>query len=221
MASICFIAVAVTFYLNSRTSAPPAPVRPASDSLPSASGDAERMWAEMVRSEELIFDFSETMLQLSFAVRNLDLPDERTRPLFWPILSVTDLAPLPDAVAAGMDFSLRSWPVAPPSGDLAGRDLKLWRPLLDEVHHFQNASFKVQRGSFIPGEPEQFEMVVYFAGLARMRSGEWSWVRITQTLQWRLLSGGKEDSAESWRISEWRVDEASPALLAAHPDIRA
>ena len=128
MASICFIAVAVTFYLNSRTSAPPAPVRPASDSLPSASGDAERMWAEMVRSEELIFDFSETMLQLSFAVRNLDLPDERTRPLFWPILSVTDLAPLPDAVAAGMDFSLRSWPVAPPSGDLAGRDLKLWPP---------------------------------------------------------------------------------------------
>ena len=106
IASICFIAVAVAFYLNPPAPAPPAPVQPQSDALPSASGDAESMWTEMVRSEELISEFSETIQQLAFAVRNLELPDERTRPLFWPILSVTDLASVSDAVPSGMDFSL-------------------------------------------------------------------------------------------------------------------
>jgi hypothetical protein len=180
----------------------------------------------MLLSEELIEGFRADMDSLAFAVRNLELPDKRTRRLFRPLdLEINDLAPTadePDADATlqSLGLRLRNWPIAQ-STVATNASLRLWRPLLDEVDHFRWSKFKIKSGHFVEAPagdldaPKEFEARVAFVGLARLSSGTLSWVRNAQTLRWRLISGRDPEQNENWRIVAWQVLEANRMDTAA------
>ena len=51
-----------------------------------ASSESEkraRMWSKTDRSEQLIFRLTDSLRDLTFAVLNLEFPDERSRRQFW------------------------------------------------------------------------------------------------------------------------------------------
>ena len=81
--------------------------------------------------------------------------------------------------------------------------------MLDQVEYFENAKFSIKNGSFLRDAPNRFGAKVVFGGLARMTSGEWSWIRVKQTVGWRLVSNGNPEKAEDWRIVEWHTSTAS------------
>jgi hypothetical protein len=164
----------------------------------------------MARTEELILRLTQRIGQISFAVMNLQLPDVRSREQFWPLgLQITDLGPAAAEVRDREAEPLErlTWPVGEKAADVAATDLDLWRPLLDRIEFFDSAGFKIKTGHLVPGEPQHFEAKVAFSGLARMKSGGWSWIRSSQKLRWRLLSGANPERAESWRIVDWHTLE--------------
>jgi hypothetical protein len=171
----------------------------------------------MLLSEELIEGFRVQMGALAFAVRNLELPDTRTRRLFRPLdLQIIDLAsepekPDPDRTLQSLGLGLRNWPIAEPT-EATNISLRLWRPLFDKIDRFDWTGFKIKSGHFVEnsaGEPVEFEMRVAFSGLARLHSGQISWIRTMQTLRWRLISGLDSTKNKNWRIVFWHSDTAS------------
>lgn len=178
----------------------------------------------MIRSEELIAQLEVAVGELAFSVANLEFPDQRTRDLFWPLgIEIVDLAPEPArgvALASFEPIREGGWPLANPQPGVSAPEVRLWRPLLDHVAFFDSAKFKVKKGHFLEGaegDPQIFETTVLFTGLARMRAGAWSWLRVWQTVHWRLLDGADPEEMASWRIVLWRVDDVSrseaPSLL--------
>jgi len=199
---------------------PPAALEQRSGSMAAAIATSDVGSSEldaMLVSEELIEGFRPQMGALAFAVRNLELPDTRTRRLFRPLeLQIVDLASEPDEPDAdptlqSLGLVLRNWPIAEPAESM-NVSLRLWRPLFDEIDRFDWTRFQIKSGHFVEnsaGEPEKFEMRVAFTGLARLHSGGISWIRIMQTLHWRLISGKDSTKNENWRIVAWRSDTAS------------
>jgi hypothetical protein len=170
----------------------------------------------MLVSEELIEAFRTDMGRLAFAVRNLELPDRRTRRLFRPLdLEVRDLAaeasePKRDPTLQALGIASRNWPIAETTQETSA-SLRLWRPLFDQVDRFSRAKFKIKSGHFVEnadGERREFEMRVAFSGLATLRTGGLSWIHTDQTLRWRLIPGRDAKRAENWRITVWRGEEA-------------
>ena len=171
----------------------------------------------MLLSEELIEGFRGQMGALAFAVRNLELPDKRTRRHFRPLdLQISDLAtginePAPNPTLQSLGLVPQTWSIAEPT-EATNASLQLWRPLFDQVDHFNWTKFKIKSGHFVEhasGEPNEFEALVAFSGLARLNSGEISWIRSRQTLRWRLIAGKDPKENENWRIVAWRSDSAS------------
>ena len=181
-----------------------------------ATGAAPSELDVMLVSEELIESFRTDMDSLAFAVRNLELPDRRTRRLFRPLeLDIQDLAVEPgdvdpDPTLLALGLTSQNWPIAPATEETSA-SLQLWQPLFDEVERIERANFKVKSGHFLEsskGTPREFEMRVAFSGLANLRSGGLSWIHTIQTLRWRLISGRDAKRPENWRITAWRSDEA-------------
>jgi len=181
---------------------------PATQAATAFADPSSERWNEMARAEELILRLTEELSRISFAAMNLELPDERTRDQFWPYdLEVVDLGPAPP----DPDEALRArpWPVGEATREQTAADLQLWRSLLDEVEYFENAKFKIKTAHYIPGDPMHFEAKVAFSGTARMKRGDFSWLRGFLHLRWRLLSGADPEKPESWRIVSWQTDELS------------
>ena len=146
---------------------------PASHS--SARLDAADQWAQVSRVEELVLRLDAQLSELAFAVRNLELPDERTRRQFAPLgLVIEDLAPGPAPIAAelaSIGSRARIDPPAPLQREVFAPDLSLWRPLLESVDFFEHAKLQIKRGRFVPdSQPEEFEAQLVFSARARMAS---------------------------------------------------
>jgi hypothetical protein len=170
----------------------------------------------MLISEELIEAFRTDMDSLAFSVRNLELPDKRTRRLFRPLdLEIRDLAaeaeePNPDSTLRALGLSSRHWPMAE-STRATSASLRLWRPLFDGVDRFSRTKFKIKSGHFLEtpeGAAREFEMRVVFTGLATLPTEALSWIHLSQTLRWRLIPGRDATRIENWRITAWRGEEA-------------
>lgn len=186
--------------------------------LAAPDADTQKLLDTVVRSEELIEGLRGAMGQLAFSAANLQLPDVRSRKLFWPLeLEVRDLADAPsppDAVEAGaalaaLSIDTRHWDVAEPRTARAN-DLALWQGLLSRVDHFENTKFKIKRGRYLPSEDgdERFETEVRFTGLAVAPDGTRSWLKTKQMLVWRLMPGKDPMRPEHWRIEAWNTVKA-------------
>ncbi|MEM7412073.1 MAG: VCBS repeat-containing protein [Myxococcota bacterium] len=192
--------------------ATPPPVENPMLAEPRTENDQQRLDA-VVRSEDLIEQMRAQLGELAFAIKNLQLPDARTRELFWPaVLEVWDLAPEPAESASGpalgaVGIAVRDWPVVGPK-TVGTPDLDLWRPLLDGVARFEHAKLKIKSGRFVPGDPERFETDVKFTALAVLASGELSWVKSMQKMRWRPLPGKDVTKSENWRIESWELVDA-------------
>ena len=65
--------------------APEASAVPSSASQARQSADvSSELWDTIARSEELILRIERVLEDVAFAISNLELPDDRTRRLFWP-----------------------------------------------------------------------------------------------------------------------------------------
>jgi hypothetical protein len=179
-----------------------APSRPATKS--------EAQWESMVQVEEFILAMDPQLGGLAFSVKNLMLPDKRSRQYFMPIsLSVTDLAPLPPGDAAdylpSIGVQVRQRSVTATADERLPIELNLWRSLFERVDYFENSKFEIKTGHFVSDEPREFEGKVRFRGAARLQSGETSWVEVWQTIRWRLLKGENPEKGENWRIVAWHT----------------
>jgi hypothetical protein len=190
------------------------PQEPAWNALPppeTETSEAANQWGELTRAETLILELDQSLRELAFALRNLELPDARTRPLFAPVgLRIEDLGSLPEAPDLTLDrIGARVFvaPPAPVESDRIPIGLQLWKPLLDQVERVDYAKLQIRRGGFVPGrgEREDFEGELVFSAHARLRSGEFIALSAAPRVRWARIGGSNELERESWRISEWHT----------------
>ena len=177
---------------------------------------------DLVTTEELILQLTPKLQELSGGLLNLKLPDPRSRGQFDETVWSVDLGSDPPASRQelrGVAVSLRGLPVAHERVTSPAAELDLWRPLLDRVAYFEHARFYFVDGALTEGFGH-FQGNVGFAGLARMRSGEWQAVKARQTVHWRRLPAEASDSSDDasgdpaaprWRIDGWETRELKTA----------
>ncbi|MGI9591668.1 MAG: FG-GAP-like repeat-containing protein, partial [Myxococcota bacterium] len=195
--------------------------------LAAPDADAQKLLDTVVQSEELIEGLRGAMGQLAFSAANLELPDVRSRELFWPLeVQVRDLAAEPSAPDApepgealeALRIDTRHWEPADLQ-TITARELTLWKGLFERVDHFENTKFKIKRGRYLEVDdgPPRFETEVRFTGLAVAPDGGRSWIKSKQKLRWRLLPGKDVMRPEHWRIEGWETVHAeqmdAPELL--------
>ena len=148
----------------------PSPQRSATAPPPPETSEAGEQWGELTRAESLILELDQSLGELAFALRNLELPDDRTRNLFAPVgLRIEDLGALPEAPNLTLDqIGARVFVVAPAAveSERIPIGLQLWKPLLDRVERLDYAKLQIRRGGFVPGkgEREDFEGQIVFLG---------------------------------------------------------
>lgn len=184
---------------------PPAQA-PAGEAAPL--GESSAQWAELTRRETLILELDQSLAELAFSVRNIELPDRRTRQLFALVdLVVEDLSPEPATerqllASVGVVESIA--PPGPLQTDLVPIGLRLWRPLLDQVESFDHAKFQIRSGRYLEGD-KNFEADVVFSARAVMRTGELVSIEGAPTLRWRQRGGSDSAKRENWRITHWKT----------------
>ena len=113
----------------------PPPERQSTTPPPPKTSQEAQQWAELTRVEGVILELDENLAELAFSVRNLELPDARTRGQFAPVgLHIQDLGPAPENPDFTLDgIGARVW-VSPPAeleSDRIPIGLQLWLPLLE------------------------------------------------------------------------------------------
>ena len=180
---------------------------PTSD--PQEVSEGAQAWRGLSRSEDSILSLDENLADLAFSIRNLEFPDSRTRRQFLPFgLVVEDIDEAP-AVARyeleGIGSQVSTSRPAELKSDGLSKEVRLWRPLLDEVESFDFAELKIRRGHFLEGPRDEFEAEVSFRARAHMRSGEVVSLSAAPRVRWRLMAGSDPKEREHWTIVEWRT----------------
>ncbi|MCZ6795569.1 MAG: VCBS repeat-containing protein, partial [Planctomycetota bacterium] len=185
---------------------------------------------ELVTKEELILQLTPKLEELSGSLLNLKLPDPQSRGQFDESVWSVDLGadpPKSRRELGSVGTVLDELPVARDRVTSPAAGVDLWRPLLDDVAYFEHARFYFVDGRLAGRGYDRFEGDVGFAGLARMKSGEWKAVKGRQTVHWRRLparsdgapdeaAGAADDrddadtdgtgtDAPEWRISGWEM----------------
>jgi len=176
----------------------------------SAKVEGDSIVRELVGSEELILELGPQLKMLSKGVMNLRLPGGETGvESFAKLVTVVDLAAdtkLPGALGETEFVSETELKVSDLAKDVSVEKEGLWRSLLEQVDYFEQSGFKIVSGEFVDGSYEQFECLVKFGGLARMKSGTWASLSGKQMILWM------KDPDEGWVISGWKMKGMRAAL---------
>ena len=162
-------------------------------------------WGQMERAEKLIRELGLRLSAMSRSVLNLQLPDDKGRQLLAQSIAYSDIAseePTGGRKLDQLEISHREWPLAEQEQRATPANLRLWDPLLSQVDYFHYAKFKLAQGRFRAADA--FDSDVKFSGLARLKSGQLSWIRSNMTLRWHLEP--TEDNGEDWRIAQWQTN---------------
>ena len=173
--------------------------------VPAAGAQEASPWDEMVASEEAIVQIAPLLKRLDHSVLNLHLPDESARTVFGDLVRVVDLDSVEYGTGNGLGAVGRT-SHQPAAGEVARRDLALWRPLLDHVEYFDHARFVVIRGQLRADNPERLETDLGFQALAHVADGR-LWLRGELSATWAAGPPLQKDGPPSWRIAEWRTGE--------------
>ena len=133
------------------------------------------------------------------------MPDDKGRQLLAQSIAYSDIAskePTGGRKLDQLEISHREWPLAEQEQRATPANLRLWDPLLSQVDYFHYAKFKLAQGRFRAADA--FDSDVKFSGLARLKSGQLSWIRSNLTLRWLLEP--TEDNGEDWRIARWQTN---------------
>jgi hypothetical protein len=158
--------------------------------------------SDMLASEKLILDLTPDLKRtLSRSAMNLRLPDEQSRALFEDPVTVVDLADAPprpgDALAAA-GITLRELPIASAPRRVPLAELRLFRPLFDQIAYFDWAKLYLVKGAFTDDDRTEFQAEVALDGLARLATGALRSVRLRLDVRFGGHSVAKDKTA--WRI---------------------
>jgi hypothetical protein len=160
----------------------------------------------LVSAEETTLKLNPKMTALSKGLLNLRLPGSGTETVFAPLVSVSDVGPVPVLTAPGADMlEVRTWPLAKGTQTVAKVDL--WRPMLDAVSWFEHAKVFIINGQHPDGDMYRYEANGGFEALARMASGEWRSLHGTMKLSWRRAQATTNEPAPDWQIIGWKTEE--------------
>ena len=170
---------------------------------------------DMLASEEVLLLLTPDLGRLAHSVENLSFPDAGCADLFLPEVLVRDIAgPADDAAssiretAASIGATFLDWRVATEVRGEPFDDLRLWRPLLERVDHFERAAFQLVRGEWLDEARDEWRSDLRFTGLAHARSGALESVEILQQVAWRRTTAGSP-APQPWRIASWETVAAS------------
>ena len=171
-------------------------------------------WQAMFDREERIASITPVLEDLTFAVKNLALPDGRTRSHFDDVVSVSDWADDPWVMSSEIShLGIVSHRARQAATRTVPRDrVVLWKSFLANVAYFHQASFSAVSGELAAaesGNPEVFELEVLFAGVAAMQNGD---VASLNTKQRLVLRNVQSDSDPRWVISAWQSLEGERSL---------
>lgn len=181
------------------TFVPQAESAPAAPTTAAASAPSPAAWEDMVRTEQRLLDLTPHVSELGRALRNLQLPDERIRPLFGKYVVVTDVGPAEATASPHPAFSRRkTYPIAPTRSEEVA-DIRLWQSILSDIEWFDYAEFHMVDGAFPEHDPDAFHATASLDARAKLRSGGTAWIRGLVALAW------KQDDADAWRITEFQT----------------
>lgn len=171
--------------------------------------ETEEQIREVVESEELLLSLTPQLKKLASSAMNLQLPDFRSSDLFSDQVTVTDLdAEHRDHVdheVESVSIAVDKWDIAAEPITASPEELDLWRPLLERVEYFEHAKFYLVRGDYVGDSRDRWEAEVGFAGLARLKDGQWCSVKASQDMQFARQPTSVAQSKEDWRIVDWRL----------------
>ncbi len=164
---------------------------------------------DLVESEELLLRLTPELKKLARGVLNLSLPDYQSRELLAESLEYNDLVPggrHEDHQADGLEIAVDHWEVDSELQSTARGDIQLWRPLFEAVDYFEHAKFYIIAGDFADHAHTLWDGEVGFAALARLTSGEKTWVKAKQKLRFRRAPNSDVADAASWRVARWDLE---------------
>ncbi len=153
-------------------------------------------------SEELIWELTPRMAQLSSSLKNLTLPDAQRSNLFCEQVSLLDLEPaaLPTGESlSGGHVRLQPWPLQVVARQLARDTLHIWQPLLAQADFVEQAAFKLVDGQFRNEQRSDFSARTRFAATLQLLDGTRAQIRGRLALDWH------RDAEGLWRICGWKT----------------
>ena len=169
----------------------------------------EEVAEAVIKSEELILTLTPELQRLNKSMGNLVFPGYQGGQLFANQFHFVDLAAggskTSKQVAANVEVRINNWDVekTAQSGEL--KNVFLWQPFLQQVNYFEHAKFKFKKGHFIDDEFRDFEALMLFKGMARLKSGEVVAISAEQTVFWKKFTDEGEKENEKWRIYAWKT----------------
>ncbi len=168
---------------------------------------------KIVDSEELILKLTKKLASLNASAGNLHVPDHQSRALFASRVVANDLGrdarPRRERTL-GRIAAAYAWPVSGAERSVPIEDLDLWRPLLEEIDHFEHAKFAFVEGDYSKSSPDEWRVEIAFTALARTAAGGWRSIAASIDTHW-TRSGGPDNppGRRSWRIDRWQLEELS------------
>jgi hypothetical protein len=183
---------------------------------PPASSDPRlaKAWQQMVKAEELLLELTPHLRRLDAGLHDLCLPDEASLPLFAEEVLVADLSPgIPQRTSrrhprTGSEAA--EWAVSELPQILRKEQLRLWAPLLSQVHRFEHGKFYFVSGRHVEGRRPLYESLLGFNGVARSVSGKLLWIRAKLGLTWSKKPQAARGEVR-WHIAEWRLEKLETA----------
>ena len=156
----------------------------------------------LVSSEELLLELTPLLRQFDRAAMNLQLPDHGCRDLFDETVTVVDvLSPASTkSIHDQLSIAAQSW-LMTEQRPQPRANLKLLRPLFENVNYLERANFYFVRGTVNEGFTE-FDSQLGVAALCRDREGAIVSIQGTIDVVWQR-SADAPPGAESWRIKSW------------------
>jgi hypothetical protein len=161
----------------------------------------------MVASEELLLSLSLKLFRLDASARNLQLPDHRSRSLFAAELVERGLSAAPSSNAVSLEragLSRRSWELGP-ERKVPRRTLSLWRPFLDGIRYFENATFKFKDAAPLQPADATWRADLAFNGLARTHEGSWRGIQARVDTHWARSDASEGPDDPGWRITRFAL----------------
>ena len=166
---------------------------------------------ELVTSEEILLQLTPSLRLLSRSLRNLQLPDPRSREIFADDVKV--LGQLKNSASQIDETSKTNWSITESSESFSREELKLWPALIEQTSFFEHAKFYFIRGQLNKDDPTEYRSTVGFSGLAKTKNPSSSSL-VTASLHgemeifWHRPSGSsthEENDPKSWQISQWKL----------------
>jgi hypothetical protein len=165
-------------------------------------------WQTMMESEGVILSMTPRLKTLARAAMNLQVPDEASRDLFEDRVTVVDVAADVHVaeVLEGPGVEISGWSVSTEPVTVPREQLALWQPMVDAVDAFSNTKFYFIRGRFLDAEEREYEAVVAFKALARMKTERMAWIKGLSTVTWGKVDASRESQTSGWRIRSWKTE---------------